>query len=279
MTRAIARQVTRDAEQVVKEQPHYRFVGLSTRGEDLLLPDAAPIATPDEVVAASQHALHMHEQAMRARAEVDAAQSELQRAQSVDASADRSAISLGQPMPTERATPTARDAMEAAQRRYDATRAALADAQRSFLMSIVQTLPSWLAEQKGVVSDATRRCENLLQEFVTTFDALHVERITLQTLAEVERSGTSVLAHNIRFGRPARRQAGVIQAQRAQAEQDLRHGIDQAYASAQSVSRHDLGGLIAALRLLVTPPPPPRPVMADAPDKQRFVNDPPFPFG
>ncbi len=107
------------------EAPPRFVLGMDASG--ILLPDGLS-CVPDRVQELSDQAVKAHDAAILARQQLQAAKTGHRRAEAVDAAADRAAAAAGEALPGKRAVEGAAEALQLAERRYEAARQNARDA-------------------------------------------------------------------------------------------------------------------------------------------------------
>jgi hypothetical protein len=146
-------------------------------------------AIPKEVESANAEAVAAWDAFQDAQRQLRHARDEQNRAPSLDALADASAIAAGKPMPEQRATPAAREAVELCARREQGARTLARSTQLELAYTINKHKPVWISDQTGVVTATRSECLDLVERLGVAFDALTRERVLLDGLKDFPQGG------------------------------------------------------------------------------------------
>jgi hypothetical protein len=146
-------------------------------------------ACPPEVQTANAKAVSAWDAFQGAQRQLRHARDEQNRAPSLDALADASAIAAGKPMPEQRATPAAREAVDLCARREQGARTLARASQLELAGEVNKHKPMWISEQSAVCTVARDECLDLVRQLDVAFSALQRERVLLAGLEEFPQGG------------------------------------------------------------------------------------------
>ncbi len=225
------------------EHRHIRvtLTGKPHPGDDLLLPEGTP-GVPEAVAEAERAMRESMPRVAEAGAALKAATAEAKAAPQLDRARDSAAAAAGRPLPKDRLADAATAALEAAQRRYDAESAVLADRQQVYGQQVLEHHADWSAAQDKIVSEAEAEALELLEQLGQAIDQLSAARAVRNALRTFPVHGGLLSTWRV-YKLPAL----LAERQRVQAERELDRADGQGYGSARQVSR-DTIALLVALR-------------------------------